>query len=130
MEIKDIEKYWVCDAEAKLATAKILFKSKRYVDSLFYLHLAEEKIIKGLFLNQLEKEAPWGHNLLLLVSKITSLTLTDDMKKTLGEINNFNIVARYDDYKQNFARLCTREFAKSYIKRGEDLFRWLKSNLK
>jgi len=130
MNLKEIELYWINDSNSKFDTAKVLFKKKKFVDSMFYLHLSIEKMVKGLFVNQMQKESPFGHNLLIIASRITSIRLPDEHKQLLGEINNFNISTRYDDYKLSFHQICTKQFAKDYLLKGEKVIKWLKSNLK
>lgn len=130
MNLKKIEQYWIDDSNSKFDTAKVLFKRRKFVDSMFYLHLSIEKMIKGLFVNQMQKESPFGHNLLIIISEITSISVHDEYKQLLGEINNFNITTRYDDYQLSFHKICTKKFAKTYLSKGEEIIKWLKSNLK
>ncbi len=47
----------------------------------------------------------------------------------LDSITRFNIKARYDDYKQNFYKLCTDEFTKEWIEKIKDCRLWIKSML-
>jgi HEPN domain-containing protein len=54
------------------------------------------------------------HNLIRLAEN-TTLPFSDEQKQFLIEINRFNIEARYPDYKQEFYKLCTREFAEEYF---------------
>lgn len=44
-------------------------------------------------------------------------------------ITRFNIKARYDDYKQNFYKLCTDSFTKEWIDKINEVRSWIKSML-
>lgn len=43
--------------------------------------------------------------------------------------NSFNISARYEDYKNEFYKKCTREYAIEQIKNIEEVREWLKKML-
>lgn len=47
----------------------------------------------------------------------------------LDTITRFNISARYDDYKQSFYKLCTKEFTTVWIANIKDCRLWIKSML-
>lgn len=130
MNLKDIEKYWTDESSDAFDTALVLFKKKKYTDSMFYLHLSVEKMLKGLFVNRMEKEAMWGHNLQAIASKIDSIKFSEETMILLGQITAFNVRARYDDYKKSFYMLCNKIFASDYINKTRELLSWLKSQLK
>ena len=122
-----MEKYWLDSSDDALDTARRLIRGKKYVHAMFFLHLAVEKILKGLYINQNKEDAPIGHNLHKLAEKIKNIGITGENNKILTQITAFNIAARYDDYKQSFYRACTEKFAKEYMKKGKELILWLKS---
>lgn len=51
------------------------------------------------------------------------------LKKWLDEITTFNLNARYDNYKQDFYQLCTKDFADIWLDRIEKIRLWLRSQL-
>jgi hypothetical protein len=53
------------------------------------------------------------------------LEVSDEKADWLDEISTFNINARYDNYKQDFYKLCTKEFAGIWLERIENLRQWL-----
>ena len=89
---------WVEGAVDALDTCDKLFKSKKYHHSLFFLHLALEKIIKALYISKVDDSPPYIHNLKLLI-KILKIEASDKELEQLDEISEFNVAARYDDYK-------------------------------
>ena len=58
-----------------------------------------------------------------------NLDLTDEQVEKLQIITQFNISARYDDYKESFNRKCTDEYTSEQIKNIEEVRTWLKSLL-
>jgi len=48
----------------------------------------------------------------------------------LDEVNDFNLVTRYPDYKLDFYKLCTKKYADKYFKEIKRYYGWLKSHLK
>jgi hypothetical protein len=56
--------------------------------------------------------------------------LFDEDKEVIVEtISQFNIRARYDDYKREFYKLCTREYAIEWIDKIKTIRTWIKTML-
>ena len=87
-------------------------------------HLVLEKILKAIFVKKLNKHPLFTHDLLLLATR-SNLELSEEYIEWLDTITTFNINARYDNYKQDFYKLCTKEFTDTWINRIEILRRWL-----
>ena len=49
-----------------------------------------------------------------------NLDLTDEQIEKLQIITQFNISARYDDYKENFKQKCTDEYTSEQVKNIEE----------
>jgi HEPN domain-containing protein len=112
-----------------LETANILLNSKRHDWCLFISHLVVEKAIKAAYvLNNNNKIPPKTHNLLKLANN-SNLNLSDDQKLLLKEISSFNIEARYPQYKQEFYKVCTKEFTVYYFDKIKEIFKWIKSHI-
>ena len=87
-----------------------------------------EKLLKAVYVKVHKKHAVHGHDLLRLT---TSLDLDMDPIKEewLDRITTFNLNARYDSYKQDFYKLCTKDFAIEWKSRIEELRKWLLNQL-
>ena len=59
----------------------------------------------------------------------TNLEASEEQKDWLDEITTFNLNVRYDNYKQDFHQLCTKEFTEIWINRIEKLRKWLINEL-
>ena len=122
---KKIINHWIKSSQHDFETAEFLFKGKRYSECLFFCHLTIEKLLKGLVVKQIQKSAPFTHDLFYL-SKLAELNLTSEQKKYLEEITKFNISARYDNAKLAFYETCTKSYAEKYLKISNDLYLWLR----
>ena len=72
---------------------------------------------------------PKTHNLIKLAEN-THLSLTEDQKLLLDEINDFNLEVRYPQFKNEFYKKCTKPFTEKYFKEIEEVSKWLKSQIK
>lgn len=130
MNKNELVQYWQDISDRDYETMRNLFTSGDYHWSLFMGHLVIEKLIKALYVkNSDEADAPpKTHDLALLAVKsgIQTDELTQDI---LDRITTFNIHARYPDYKQDFYRKCTKEFASAEIGKINEIRLWLKKLL-
>jgi len=128
-DVKKVVKYWKDTAEHDYETMSGLFRIKRYSDSLFFGHIVLEKILKGLVVEKIKKEAPYIHNLTKL-AELSECDLLKEEMDLLDKVNDFNIRARYPEYKLQFYKQCDKEYAKNYIDRITKLYKKLCQKLK
>ena len=126
--IDKIVQHWLDSADKNHETMIHLVDSKDYSWALFLGHLVIEKSLKALYVKRLQKHAIFSHDLLRLSKKI-DLELSEDFEEWLDEITTFNLNARYDNYKQDFYQLCTKEFADTWLDRIEKIRLWLRNQL-
>lgn len=124
MDKKRAIKYWLKSSKNDWQVAEHLFENKDYSYALFFGHLTVEKILKALYVDRCAAVPPFTHSLNLLAEK-TSLELTDEQKKLLETITDFNIEARYPGDKFTFWKRCTKEYAKKYLSKIEEIKEWL-----
>ncbi len=117
--------FWLEGAEEELIIAKTLFSSNKIRHSLFFLHLAIEKILKAHVSKITNDIPPRTHNLIRL-SELSNLTLTDEILNFLAKMNIFNIEGRYPE---NNIPLPSRETVEAYISKTEEVMLWLKKLL-
>ena len=113
-----------------MKAADTLFESAKYDWCLFIGHLVLEKVLKAIFVHNNESKVPPKTHNLVKQAELSSITLTDEQKLFLDEVNDFNLVTRYPDYKLDFYKLCTKEYADKYFKKIKEHYEWLKSHLK
>ena len=126
--IHKIVQHWLDSADKNQETMTHLVDSKDYSWSLFLGHLVIEKTLKALYVKRLKQHAIFTHDLLRLANKI-DLELSEDFEEWLDEITTFNLNARYDNYKQDFYKLCTKDFTNTWLDRIEKIRLWLRNQL-
>ena len=105
---------WLISSQENYETMIDMYNSKRYNWALFLGHLSLEKLLKAYHVKVIKKHSPYIHNLLHL-AKLSNIKLTKYQKEDFATITNFNLNARYDDYKQSFYFKCTKEFTDKWI---------------
>lgn len=126
----DLMKYWIKSSDEDYNVMRFLYSGKKNSYCLFFGHLVIEKLLKGLYAknNEENPHALKSHNLLVLAEKC-DLDLTDGQVKRLQTITQFNISARYDDYKESFYQKCTDEYTAIQVNNIEEVRIWLKELL-
>jgi HEPN domain-containing protein len=122
--IDKVVKYWKESSDQNYTTMNNLIKSKDYSWALFIGHLVIEKLLKAHYVKNQKKHALFTHDLLRLSSKC-ALQVTSEYEEWLDNISTFNINARYDNYKQDFYKLCNKDFTAAWVKRIEKIREWL-----
>ncbi|HRZ42981.1 MAG TPA: HEPN domain-containing protein [Bacteroidales bacterium] len=123
-KLDHLVQYWIDTSEKDRLTMQNLLKSGDYSWALFLGHLVLEKLLKAHYVKNQGRHAFFTHDLLRLATN-AGLILDKDFEEWLDDISSFNINARYDNYKQDFYRLCTKEFAEEWTERIETLRSWL-----
>ena len=128
MDFQKIKAYWIEEATESLQVTRHLYEKKDYSYSLFFAHLAVEKILKAIYISRKNEHAPYIHNLQRL-AELSDIQLSDEQRDALIKITTFNLESRYPDEKRSFRKKCTEEFTKKEIEETEEIFKWLKSIL-
>lgn len=128
MTIQEQVEYWIELAEQDLPVAESLLKNGHYMWCLYIGHLILEKILKAKYVKDNESTPPKVHDLLKL-AKATKLNLSKDIEEFLSKVTDFNIEARYTDYKTKFYKLCSKEFTESNFSKIKETYEWLKKEL-
>ena len=126
----DLMNYWINSSDNDYEVMLDLKEKKRNTYCLFFGQLLIEKLLKAYYakINKNAPHAPKSHDLLYLAEKM-NLELSDEQKILLDTISDFNMSARYDDYKNNFAAKCTDDFTEKQLKNIEGVRTWLKTLL-
>jgi HEPN domain-containing protein len=111
--------YWRDSAQEDWAVARELVDRGRNRHGLFFAHLALEKILKAHVCAKTQDVAPRIHNLMRLADA-AGLTLDDDGRKALADMNVFTLAGRYPDMLPP-----EPQDARALLKRAEEVFTWL-----
>ena len=123
-------KYWLDSAQHDFDTLNTLFQSGKYDWSLFIGHIVLEKVLKAVYVRNNENRIPPKVHNLVRLAELSQINIDDDQKFLLDGINDFNIEVRYPEYKNEFYKICTKEFAEEKINQINKLYKWLKSQIK
>lgn len=129
MNTEEEIQYWINIAEQDIPVAQSLFDNGHYMYCLFIGHLILEKILKAHYVKDNKKTPPKTHNLVYLVER-TKVTITEEEKAYLFDVNTFNIETRYPDYKNEFYKKCTKVFTENNFSKIKVYYKWLLSILK
>ena len=124
----NVYNYWVESSDDDYKTTLDLYNTGNYGWALFVEHLVIEKLLKAYYVKTQNTYPPMLHDLRRL-GESASIEFDEDMVVTIETISQFNIRARYDDYKRNFYKLCTREFTDEWIEKIKQIRLWIKKML-
>lgn len=126
MNPEKVTKFWLDEVEESLGVADHLFEKGDFSYSLFFGHLAIEKLLKAMYVAKNKEQAPFIHHLKRL-AELTGIQLTTEQMDELLRISAFNLEARYPDENRTFRQKCTKEFTEDELKKIKETFQWLKS---
>jgi HEPN domain-containing protein len=129
MTREELIQFWLDSSDDNYKSMINMFNAGEYMWSLFIGHLAIEKLLKAYYIKTVETEVPRIHDLYKLAIK-SNLDLSDEQKDSLQYITLFNIETRYEDYKKDFYKKCTKEFAEKNIEKIKELRTWLQQKIK
>jgi HEPN domain-containing protein len=112
MTSTNLAKQILDSADEKRDIALHLFDSKYYTFALFTWHLAIEKVLKALITQQ-RKEYEFTHNLRKLALN-AGVEPNEQELDELREITDFNIEARYEEYKSQFHKKADQLYTESW----------------
>lgn len=130
--LTNVEKYkkWLEMAEEDLDTALIMFKSGKYMYVSFMCQQALEKLSKGIYVYTFDKEAPFTHNINILLKDIDKVINSNEYKEyetLFATLTSFYIIGRYDVYKQKVSKKLDNKSSKELLSKSKEAFLWLKS---
>lgn len=128
MNWEKVRDFWIEEADEALNVAGHLFDKEDFSYSLFFGHLAVEKLLKAIYVARKKEQAPYIHNLDRL-AVMSDIQLTEEQQERLIRISRFNLEARYPDEKRTFRKICTKEFTSKELAVIEEVYKWLKSML-
>lgn len=130
MDNIDLMNYWIKSSDNDYDVMLDLREKKRNTYCLFFGQLLIEKLLKAYYA-KINKNAPYArrtHELAYLANKM-NMKLNEKQEDMLETISDFNMEARYGDYKYTFELKCTDEYTNTWIENIKELRKWLKELL-
>jgi HEPN domain-containing protein len=116
---------WLDQSSYDYETARAMFKTARYIYTVFMCHLAVEKALKGLLLQAQKKDPPKTHHLLYLKEQ-TGIDFPDTHVAFLRLLNDVSVPTRYPDQLRAMLKQFNRKNARDVIAKTQELLSWLK----
>lgn len=85
--------------------------------------------MKAAWIKNNESNIPTRTHNLLKIAEEAKLDFNEDDNIILNRVTNFNLEARYPDYKMEFFKACTKEFAEENINKIKDLYQCIKEKI-
>lgn len=122
--------YWLDIADYDIDTAEAMFTTERWLYVAFMCHQAIEKTLKAYWCATQPNDPPFTHNLTTL-SEGTELDkeMSDDQLDIIATLMPMNIQARYPEYKDQLAKMLTKENCRNIIDETKTLQEWIKNKL-
>lgn len=107
--------YWARQVDEDFDCANVLYHANHFAQSLFWAHLALEKLTKALWIKKNEGNTPpFVHNLLRLIIQ-TDEYFSEEQLQFINEMNTFQIKGRYPDYAESLEKTITKEICEEYL---------------
>lgn len=116
---------WLKQAEYDLDTAEVMFKSGKYIYTIFMCHLSIEKALKGIYVKKLEKDPPKVHNLNYLC-EMAEIVLPVKFQDFIDNLNNLSVPTRYPDELERLLRDYKKDITKEVLKNTKEVLLCLK----
>lgn len=126
----DLMNYWIKSSDKDYDVMLDLREKNRNTYCLFFGQLLIEKLLKAYYakMNKNTPYPPRTHELAYLANKM-NMELNERQEDMLETISDFNMEARYGDYKYTFELKCTDEYTDIWIENIKELRKWLKELL-
>ncbi|MBI4722573.1 MAG: HEPN domain-containing protein [Candidatus Stahlbacteria bacterium] len=123
-----LPKEWFNQANYDLQTAEAMFKTGRYIYTVFMCHLSIEKALKGLYAKNFQKSPPKTHDLNYL-SKEINLMFSEELKIFMDNLNDLSIPTRYPDELDKLLTQYKKDRTEKVLNQTKVLLLWLKEKL-
>ena len=121
--------YWAKQVEEDFDCANVLYQAKHFAQSLFWAHLALEKLSKALWIKTNEGiSPPFVHNLLRLIIQ-TNEQFSEEQLQFINEMNAFQIKGRYPDYVESLEETVTKDICEEYLTKTKKMILCLQEKL-
>ena len=121
--------YWAKQVDEDFDCANVLYQANHFAQSLFWAHLALEKLTKAIWIKKNEGNSPpFVHNLLRLITQ-TNEYFSEEQLQFINEMNAFQIKGRYPDYAESLEKTITKEICEEYLTETKKMILCLQGKL-
>ena len=109
-----------------METAEAMFKTGRYIYTVFMCHLSIEKGLKGLYHEILHEMPPKYHNLIYFVERL-SLDPPENIYNFIAILNKVSVPTRYPDDLQRIMQNYNENRSSDVLNQSRKVLQWIKS---
>lgn len=124
----DLIRNWLESAEYDMETAEAMFRSGRYIYTVFMSHLAIEKALKARVQKETGRTPPRTHSLRYLL-RMSGLEPPPDTLDFLSKLSDLSVPTRYPEDFAALAENYDSQVAKDYLDKAKEAFEWIKRYL-
>lgn len=117
---------WLKQSDYDLATARFMFKGRRFFYAVFMCHLSIEKATKGLYQEKLKETPPKVHNLIYLLNKIR-IKPPESTGRFIIKLNEASVVTRYPEDLDKLQKEYTQVTTKDILEGSRKVLKWIRS---
>lgn len=116
---------WFKQADYDLGTAEAMFRSRRYIYSIFMCHLCLEKTLKGLLAKR-GAIPPKSHDLVFLLERV-ECDIPEQNAEFLEMLNEVSVPTRYPDELDRLLAQYPRRRTAEIMGRCREVYEWLRN---
>lgn len=116
---------WFKQADYDLGTAEAMFRSRRYIYSIFMCHLCLEKALKGLLAKR-GVIPPKSHDLVFLLERV-ECDIPEQHADFLEMLNEVSVPTRYPDELDKLLTQYPRKRTVEIMGRCREVYEWLRN---
>ena len=116
---------WLTQADYDLQTAEFMFSGGRYVYTVFMVHLAIEKALKGIYQKKFNAIPPRTHSLIYFVNK-TEVVPAERIGKFLVMLDQASVATRYPEDFVKLQGVYTQDVTKEILLQAKETIKWVK----
>jgi HEPN domain-containing protein len=121
-------KNWLDSAQYDLDTAEHMYGTGRYIYTVFFCHLALEKVLKARVQQVSGELPPKTHDLRHLV-RLSGLEVPEGMFEFLAQLSDVSIPTRYPDDFERLLESYKGPVARQYADKTREAFEWIRKSL-
>jgi HEPN domain-containing protein len=127
MDISKQTEEWFKQAEYDLGTAEAMFRTRRYIYTVFMCHLCLEKALKGLLARQGQISLK-SHDLVFLFDRV-GIDIPEQHAEFLEMLNDVSVPTRYPDELERLMAQYPRKRTAEILQRCREVYKWLRNCL-
>lgn len=113
-----------------LTQPRLCIRTGRWLYVAFMCHQVIEKMLKAYWCGTCEEDPPYTHSHKRLADGCGLYErMSDEQRRFLNRITNYNIEARYPEDKEGLSRMLTKDFCWEIINETKNLQQWIKDEL-